>query len=345
MSELSGGLASTANATPAAPSAPSTPSAPASQPASSSISLSDAFQQAGVGEEAASAATEIQPEATAPAPATVEPPAPDPSAEVEAAGPIPLDRHKAVLESTRKKAAEEAIAQFQQQHGEAITFATAFNADPVGTAVHLIQQLQAHPEYGQALRSHAGRMLAAQRQRQPQPQAQAEPEPAPDLIGRDANGQEVSFYSAQQAAKRDAWREKQFEQRFAERFAPLNELQQQVQQFRQREQETQDYLKRSSPLVEELKEMPGFNDYKQEIGARQAELFKQSPNTDPVKLWFRAYREIVPGKLQHKQTQELATSALAKAAGRDANPAVVNGSAPPGPGAPFRDHLAALGLR
>lgn len=297
-----------------------------------------------MGEEASAAPD--PPTVDAPAPAIEEPPQEAPAAE-DVAGPIPFERHKAVLESTRKKAAEEAVQQFQQQYRDAITFAQQFEADPVGTFMSLGQQLQNHPELNQRLRSEAGRLLAAQRQRAPQeaaPQAQTDPEPQPDLVGRDANGQEVAFYSAEQLAKHSAWRESQFEKKFSERFAPLNDLQQQVARVRETQQKTQQYVQQHTPLANELREMPGFKEHVKDIQAKQEELFRASPTSDPLQLWFRAYREVVPAKLQAQQQQQLVATALNKSAGRDSNPAAVVASPPP-TSRDLRELFAQQGLR
>lgn len=342
MSDLAGGLAATANAAPAAAESAPAPSTPSSQPASSP-SLTEAFQQFGVGEEA-SAAPET-PVVDAPAPATEEPPPVEPVAE-ETAGPIPFERHKAVLESTRKKAAEEAVQQFQQKYGGAISWQEQFNADPIGTFMRLGQELQAHPDLSQQLRSEAGRLLAAQRrpQQQAAPEPQAEPEPAPDLVGRDANGQEVRFYSAEQQAKREAWREQQWERRSAERYAPLMELQKQYAAMQEAKKQTADYVERNRPLAEELREMPGFADHRADIEKRQQELMQTVAQADPLRMWFRAYREVVPAKLQAQQQQQLVATALNKSAGRDSNPGAVVASPPPA-SRDLRELFAQQGLR
>jgi hypothetical protein len=321
MSDLAGGLASTANATPAAAPAPAEVSAPASQPASSPtpVSLVDHLRQA---EEPASDAPPT-PEAQAPAPAIAEQPPVE--AVAEKPSEPPQHRWADILENARKKAAEEAVAQFQQQYrGGELQIAERFKADPVGFITQAVAELQAHPQFGPQLRSHAARTLA---QRGPK----AEPEPQPDLVGKDASGQEVSFFSAEQARKWQQWQSNQMRQQLMQEFAPVMGFQEQLKRAQEMETQTQDYVQRASPLLAELQEMPGFNEHKQEIAKKQAELFKADPEADVVKLWFKAYREIVPGKLQQQQTAQLASSALAKAAGRDANPAAVVSSPPPAP--------------
>ena len=338
MSELASGLASTANAAPAA--AESAPAPSSSTPAASGpISLSDAFAQFDVGKEESTPVTPETPVPSGEAPTIAEPPQDQAQAGETKPGPIPFDVHKTALENARKKASEE----FSQQYAEAMQFAQSFNADPIGTFMHLGQQLQNHPEFGQALRSTAGRMLAAQRQRQPQ-QPAAEPEPTPDVIFRYSDGTEGRTFSAEQLAKRDAWREKQTEQRLLDRFAPLSKLQEQWQHAQKLEQQTHEYVQRQAPLAEELQAMPGFKEHLSDIKAKQTELMHSVPNADPMRMWFRAYREVVPAKLQQQQQDQLASSAMQKAAGRDANPGTVVGSSPAAPRS-MQEALAQVGLR
>jgi hypothetical protein len=337
MSDLAGGLASTANAAPAAP-APA-PSAPASPSASSAPSLSEAFQQFGVGEE--SGAAPEQPTVESPAPAIVEPPTAEPSAE-EAAGPIPFERHKAVLESTRKKAAEEATRELREQYRDALSFAEAFEANPIETAFHLMNQLQTHPEHGKALRSRIASMLAQRQQQAPAAPA-VEPEPQADVLFNYSDGTQGRTYSDEQLRKWQQWNATQQEQRIAKQFEPLRQLQEQVTRQREQQKQTSEYVQKNTPLANELREMPGFKEHVQEIQAKQAELFKATPQADPLHLWFRAYREIVPAKLQAQQQQQLVTSALNKSAGRDSNPAAVVASPPSVPKS-IREAMAQQGL-
>lgn len=344
MSDLAGGLAQAANTAPSAPAAspaPETPSTP-SQPASSTapVSLADHFRQI---EETPPSDAPPTPEAPAPAPATEEPPKVDATAE-ETAGPIPFERHKAVLESTRKKAAEEAVQQFQQQYGEAIQFATAFNADPVATAVGLMDRLQTHPEYGPQLKSYAARVLSQRRQQQPP----ADPEPQADVVFKYEDGSEGRTFSDAQLRKWQEWNTKQMRQQLTQELAPVM----QIAQREKAEQAKQQYVAQVTdsyrPFAEEIMAMPGFAEHRDEILTRQRELFDQSSRSgqavDPMQLVLRAYREIVPAKLQQQQQQQLVTSAMAKAAGRDANPAAVVASPPPTPKS-LTDAFAQVGLR
>lgn len=343
MSDLAGGLASAANAAPAAPAStpePSAPSTPATPAASSPapVSLADHFRE--IESEPASAAPQ-EPAIEQPAPATVEPTPVDVSAEKKPGEP-PQERWPAILENARKKANEEALTQFQQQYGGDVQFSQRFKSDPIGTITQLVGELQQHPEYGPQLRSHAAKVLG---QRAPK----VEPEPQPDLVGRDANGQEVTFYSAEQNRKWQQWQSNQMRQQLTQEFAPVME----VARERQQEREKREYVAQATeayrPAVEEVMEMPGFKEHRAEIVDRQKQLFDEAvkagqKNIDPMRYVLRAYREIVPAKLQQQQQQQLATSALAKAAGRDANPASVVAS-PPSPPKSLTDAFSQVGLR
>lgn len=331
MSDLASGLASTANAAPTTetPSAPAPVEAPAPQ-AERPSTWDDAFAMT-----EPEAAPDPTPTATAgEVPTIAEPPGAEAGQATapEKTGPIPFDVHKTALENARKKAAEESIAQFQQQYGGHLQLAQAMQADPVGTITQLVAELQQHPQYGQQLRSHAAKVLG---QRQ-QPKAE---EPQPDLVGRDANGQEVTFYSAEQARKWQQWSAQQMRQQLTQEFAPVMEIAKEREAERAKTQLVAQAMDGYKPYVAEIQSMPGFSENKAEIIARQQELFKESIQAgtpvDPMALVMRAYREIVPAKLQaqqqqqqQKQQQDLVASAVAKSTGRTDNPAAT-APAPP----------------
>lgn len=141
-------------------------------------------------------------ETTAPSAATTTPEATQTSSETKPAvetGPIPLDRHKAILDGAYKERDEarqqldgwksyewakqvpretfEQIAQTQQR----------ISTDPVGFVSDLIAELQGHETYGPQFRSQAARLLASGRSAA-QPQAV---DLTPDVEIRDPQGRVV----------------------------------------------------------------------------------------------------------------------------------------------------------
>ena len=144
-------------------------------------------------------ATETSTTDSASAPATAAPvqtattPDVNPSTE---SGPIPLDRHTAILANAREKAKAEALAEWRQQYGWAESMprdqVTAMSdwyqraaQDPVKFAADLVDELAADPSHAPALRSQAARLLRAAR-------AQAETDIEPDIPVLNDQGQVVS---------------------------------------------------------------------------------------------------------------------------------------------------------
>jgi hypothetical protein len=156
-------------------------------------------------------------------------------------------------------------------------------------------------------------------------------EPEADL--ETADGQ--LLYSAPQLAKREAWTAAKLRRELTQELAPAMEVARERQADRDQRQYVTQAVESYRPMVTELQAMPGFAEHKAEILQRQQALFdtavKARQPVDPLTLAVRAYREIVPAKLQALRDQQLTASAVAKAAGRDANPAAVHASPPPSP--------------
>lgn len=329
-----------------------TPAAPSTPPRT----MSDALQQAGYGQDdVPGASPETPPTLEGSAPATAEPSTPvqGEAAPVTKEGPIPFQAHKTALDNARVKEREAVIAQLQQELTPIkahLPIAQAIARDVETGGIDGLNQLLAeyarHPQLGPQLRSMMGRALG-QLRGQAAPVADTEPEPDLESPVRDAQGQVVGYepvFSAKQLAKWQAWNTNRIKADIGQQFAPMRQLQERFVQAQEQESQTAAYVQRSSPLAEELKAMPGFEDHKQEIAKKQQALFDATPTADPMQLWFRAYREVVPSKLQAQQQQSLESAALAKAAGRDANPAAVVASPPPTPQS-MREALAQVGLR
>lgn len=339
---LDAGLASTTNTT--APAAPSSTPTTAASPVERPTSWDDAFEKTSHLE---AEAPTPEPAPTTPvvqdgqAPATAEPPpAPVDATAPENTGPIPFHVHKTALENARKKASEEAVQQFQQQHADALSNWEALSRDVPGTLIQMLDEAMRVPQFAQVITSHAAKVMAGRRGQQPQhQQPQAEPEPPMFVDG--PNGEVI--YDPGQVRKWQEWNARktraELEQQFSQQFAPLMELSQGVQQARQHETQVQQAVENFRPLLAEWEQMPGFTEHKAAIVKRQSELFEQAFNAgqrvDHMALLTRAYREIVPHKLQAQQQQtvqqhqqQLVASAVAKSTGRTDNPAAAAPAAP-----------------
>lgn len=298
--------------TPSAPSAPAESSSPvtSSTPDTSSgtpPSWEDALTAAGLtGGPAPDDTTDPQ---TAPVAAIAPPetPAVPPSVEMAATdpkGPIPFDRHSAILENARRKTAEEIVGRVEQQYGPAIQLQQRLQSDTLGTLTQLIDEAVSHPEIGQHVISQLARTLSARRQKTP------EIAPIETEIGK--------VYTAEQV-------EALVERQMAQRFAPIEQERQEraleAQQMRQ-QQETRQTVAQNLKAYESR---PGFVEHKTDIAARQKAYVAQGMN-----MWAAlgaAYSDVLTEKVWPQQqaatTTKFVQSAVAKAQASTGNPAAV----------------------
>ena len=137
-----------------------------------------------------------------PASATATPTHDATSLEAQPPGPIPFDRHKAILDGAygERDAARRALEDYKGQHGWAAQidpqqfqhlqrWSTAYREDPVKWMADTISELrEAYPHLTPALTSEAARILGGARGLHQAP----EPEIEPDIPVLDAQGQVVS---------------------------------------------------------------------------------------------------------------------------------------------------------
>jgi hypothetical protein len=126
----------------------------------------------------------------------------------EDAGPIPLARHKEILENTRKKAADEAKAELQQRYG----WADKYQPDVVEQGTRLFQWLQQNPLEFRG-------WLEQEIQQRGISQPKAEERPQPDLRAEDG----TFVYSAEQAHKLLEHERKQVLAELRKEFGPVKE--------------------------------------------------------------------------------------------------------------------------
>lgn len=111
-------------------------------------------------------------------------------------GPIPFDRHTAVLENARRKAREEADQEWRQKYG----WAERYQPDQVENSSRLYQWLAQNPKGFMAwLRTQVGEDAA------PTPPVEEGP-PQPDLRAEDG----TPVYSAPQLQKYMDWKDRQY---------------------------------------------------------------------------------------------------------------------------------------
>lgn len=259
----------------------------------------------------------------APAPATVEPvaqvaeAAPAPS---DQKGPIPFERHDAIVRNTREKTAREVVGQVQQHYGPAIDFQTRLQADPQGTLTQLITEAVADPNLGPMIKSHLARTLG---------QRKVNEEPQPDL---DA-GNGVLLYSHEQQQKREQWLRQQMAQEMNQRFAPIEQERQQREAQAAAERQTQQTRQTVTTRLGEFKKQPGFTENEPEIQSLQKQYVDSG--MDPWSALGLAYAGVLNSKVLPKVRAEsqstLVAQAVAKANASTSNPASVAPSTLPRP--------------
>lgn len=318
MNDSTTGSTDTTTSAVSAPSdvASSTPDSTTTSPVAST--WDEAFDRAGVTGTSDPESSDIA--ADTPAPATTEPVAaagdPDATATTEPKGTIPADRHKAILENTRRKTAEEVVARVGQEYGPAIQLQQQLRTDPVGTLQQLIDEAMDDPTMGPALLSHAARKLSAKRGQK----AQTE-EPEPDLQTADG----TLVYSAGQLAKREAWLRAQIQQEIEARTAPLQQDLRTRAEERAAEQARQQTTQVVKSRLGQWRARPGFTEHEADIAVKQAEYVAQGHDSwDALAAAYTdIYHEKVVPALHAKNQTNLVRTAVAKARASTDNPASV----------------------
>lgn len=294
---------------------------------SGGMSLDDAFASVGLtgSPEAPDDTIEAQ---TTPVPATAAPAAPTDDQALSPApseqGPIPAERHKAILENTRRKTAEDVVARVESQFGPAIQFQSRLHADPVGTISQLITEAVNDPGMGQQIVSQLARALGARRG-----QARTNEEPQADLETEDGS----LVYSADQHAKREAWLRQQIAEETAQRLAPLE----QDRQERAKEAATlraqQETRQTVTSRLKAWEGRPGFSEHKQAIAQIQQSYVDSGMDTwSALGLAYAdVYADKVLPKLQADTQNKFVSTAVAKARASTDNPSAVGPSTKPRP--------------
>lgn len=222
-------------------------------------------------------ATDPSPEAATTPPAQEPTPGEAPFAD----GPIPLDRHKAILEGERKKLAD-AEAKWQrvawaeelassgktpEQIREALSLYDGIDADPATFLERFYDSLHTHPQFALQVRSWAAKVLAGGRKPVEAVDPHADPEPGPDF--QDEKG--TPFFSAPQLQKWHQWQQRQQEARINERIAPLirdREQAQEQERLRIAYTEVENQVKSD---LEAFRQQPYFKEHEADIKAYLAQ--------------------------------------------------------------------------
>lgn len=278
----------------------STTSSPSSVSTSESrpSSFSEAFEMVGATDTPDPGAN--QPDPTTPAPAIAEPGTDvgdTPVSEATSAkGPIPFDRHEAILQNTRQKTAQDVVSQVQQRFGGAIQFQQQLASDPIGTLTQLVDEAVSDPRIGQQFVSHLARTLSARRNLTP-----IETEVGP-------------VYTADQM-------EALLDQKLAERIGPIEQERRAAEQQRAIEQVRTQTRETVKTRLGQWQKQPGFKEHEPQIAAKQAEYVANGHDTWSA-LGF-AYADVVIPTLKAQQATQFVQEAVKKAQASTNNPATV----------------------
>lgn len=297
-----------------APSTPSTVSSSSDRPRSLSAAMAGEADTPDPG-------TAPPSEPTAPAPTA--PVAPETPAPVtDARGPIPFDRHEAILKNAREKANQEAAQRFQQEYGEALQELTAFRQDPGAWLSQAIAEGMANPALSPVITAAAARALAARRG-QAQPTAE-EPEPQADLQLPDG----TPLMSAQRLAEWRTWNDQRLMREFDQKLAPIQEREQRIKAKEQYDAAFTDAKGRMAQVLDRVKSRSHYAEHKSAIHERIKSLMDEGVSA--YEAPGIAYAEIVetvvlPAKASAEK-QALVQQAVERSKGSTAPPSAVMSS-------------------
>lgn len=227
-------------------------------------------------------------------------------------GPIPFDRHQAVLNAEREKySALEAKWQRVQwaetlaesgrtpeQIRESLDIYDGFDRDPVGSLETLYERLRQHPQTAALVRSFAGRVLAGHHDRAPQDE-----EPKPDFIDN-ATGKGV--FSDERLKEWQEWRERQFTARLNQQLSPLIQSHQQA----ERQRQDAEALQSVKTLYDTFESKPHFKEHKP-VAAEYVKAEFAKGRTDFDVIMHEAYAHILTTKVLPTMTETGKAQAVA----------------------------------
>lgn len=309
----------TDSTTPTTTSAPAPASTPTPAPVSSAPDTTapaatweqafEAAEAAGTSDPGDEDSTPVPPASATTTPAVEEPP---PAVEdpASAKGPIPFERHAAILKNAREKAQTEIVAKVEQMFGPGIQLQQQLRANPIGTLTQLIDEAMADPNLGPQIVSHAARTLSTMRGRKA-----ADQEPQADAEAPDGS----LYYSEGQKAKHAQWLQRQLMTEVERRIAPIEQERQQRVQQEALEGQRAAIRDTVGSRLSAWRERPGFTEHEAAIAEAQQGYVAQG--IDPWNAMAFAYTDIVVPKLRADTQTTFVKAAVAKAKASTANPA------------------------
>ncbi len=257
------------------------------------------------------------------APATSEPESVSPETEPAKPGEPPRWRWQDILANARETSAREAEQRVRQELEQQYSAAQPF----VGMSQEEVQGLQiwraalaGHPQALQMIRSNPQVMQRLQGWFSPEP---VDVEPQADL--QTADGTPV--YSAAKQAEREAWLTKQIKQQLAQEFAPLQEVVQTQQQYRQFVQQQEHMQRWAADALMPVSRMPHFQETKPAI----IEALRNAPPNASAQqlreLVYDTYAHALTARNQQSESQVL-TNLQQRAVAGTVNPSAAGAATP-----------------
>ena len=271
----------------------------------------------------ASSASNVAVDSSSDAAQTAASPTETPLATEPPPGPLPYERHKAILDKAYAERdglkaqieqlswAQQVPAEVRPQIHRLIEMAAKTQGDPVAFLMELAAEVQNDPRHAAALKSHAARMLGTRSA----PQV-ADEEPGPDIV---VDGH--SWYSAGQQAKREQWLTRQLAGQMSavvqEQVAPLATLAQRVADAERTQAATKAAEAFAATEFEKVSKLPGFVDHQAEISAAFDAEIAKVPKADQDRVAAivlrDVYHAVVLPKLTASSNQTLLKTLTAKA--------------------------------
>lgn len=207
-------------------------------------------------------------------------------------GPIPFERHEAVLKNTRTEYEQKlaALSWAQdippEQAAQVAAFVQQAAGNPVEFVMSYADALLQNPEHAAALRSYAARTLGTRGvvAQQP-PQVAAGPDLGPVL---EIDGIPLPTKAQREAQEQDLIRRvvDAVTQEVGGRIAPVESVAQALAQAKEQQAAEQERTTAARSLIETASKWEGWNDHKVELSAALTEAMKQPgyDDTDPAKM-------------------------------------------------------------
>ena len=236
---------------------------------------------------------------------------------VQQRGPIPFDRHEAILKAAREEGetfkgrltsvawAEELSKTgiTAEQVRDAMDLYRGVDADPVGFLERFFPQLLNHPTIGARAKAWAGQLGGSQGQ----PTAEtngAEAEPQPDYFTQDEAGNKTPFYSGPQLRKWQDWNARKTQADIDKKLSPI--LAREAEQKR-RDEFNAEYQQGRQVMEKRLNEMRQWPHFKEHEADLKTYLKEKEYKVSLEDAWFHVLNtKVLPTLSQTVRAETLA---------------------------------------